>query len=122
MIEHPMYSERLLDYFRNPRHAGSLPAPAQVVKVENPVCGDILQLSVLWNGESAECASFKTRGCTASIAAGSALAEWIIGKTREQIAAFQPGVIEEALDGLPAESRHAAVLCADAVRALLRPR
>jgi len=62
---------------------------------------------------------YKVRGCTASIAAGSALTEWLTGKSRTEIAAFKPAIVDAAVGGLPAESKHAAVLCADAVRALL---
>ena len=97
----------------------SLP-PAVTVRVENPVCGDILQLSVRWEEDVAKEAAFKTRGCTASIAAGSALAEWVTGRSRAEIGGVTTAVIEEALGGLPNESKHAAVLCADAVKALLR--
>jgi len=59
------------------------------------------------------------RGCTASIAAGSALTEWMTGKTRTELADFQTFIVDSAVGGLPTESRHAAVLCADGVRRLL---
>jgi nitrogen fixation protein NifU and related proteins len=115
-----MYSERLLDHFRNPRNLGELPAPAATVEVSNPACGDILKLSARFeDGRLAE-VRYRTRGCTASIAAGSALTEWLTGKTREEAGALQTVVIEEAVGGLEPESRHAAVLCIDGVRALLR--
>ena len=112
-----MYSERLLDHFQNPRNVGELPPPAITVQVSNPVCGDILRLSVRFeNGLVAE-ARYKTRGCTASIAAGSALTEWLEGKTAAQIADLHPADIESAVGGLSAESKHAALLCVDAARA-----
>ena len=56
----------------------------------------------------------------ASIAAGSALTEWILGKTADQLAAFDTTFVEQALGGLEAESKHAAVLCADALKLLLK--
>jgi nitrogen fixation NifU-like protein len=115
-----MYSAQLLDHFQSPRFVGELAAPAVTVRVENPICGDILQLSVLWEEDVAREAAFKTRGCTASIAAGSALAEWVTGRSRAEVGGFTTAVIEEALGGLPNESKHVAVLCADAVKALLR--
>ena len=115
-----MYSERLLDHFRKPRNAGDLPPPAIALEVCNPACGDILRLWVRFDGDRVVEARYKTRGCTASIAAGSALTEWMTGKTREELAALEAGVIEEALGGLPPASRHAAGLCVDAVKALLR--
>jgi nitrogen fixation NifU-like protein len=115
-----MYSERLLDHFQNPRHVGELDPPAVTVEVSNPVCGDILRLSVRFEGDVAAKARYKTRGCTASIAAGSALTEWITGKTRNDLAQIKPAAIEEAVGGLAAESKHAAILCVEGVRALLK--
>jgi nitrogen fixation protein NifU and related proteins len=113
-----MYSEALLDHFQNPRNVGELLPPAVTVEVSNPACGDILRLSVRFEGGVAQEARYKVRGCTASIAAGSALTEWIRGKTRAELALFSLAVIDEALGGLPAESKHAAVLCADGLRSL----
>jgi nitrogen fixation NifU-like protein len=115
-----MYSQGLLDHFQNPRNVGELGPPAVTIEVSNPACGDILRLSVRFDGDVAAEARYKTRGCTASIAAGSALTEWIIGKTRAELAEIRPAMVEEAVGGLAAESRHAAVLCVDAVRAILR--
>ena len=115
-----MYPERLIEHFQNPRNVGDLAAPAVMVEVSNPACGDILRLSARFeNGRVAE-ARYKVRGCTASIAAGSALTEWMIGKSSEEIAGFSPEVVDEAVGGLPAASKHAGVLCADGVRALLQ--
>ena len=115
-----MYSERLLDYFQNPRNVGELPPPAVTVEVSNPICGDILRLSVRFEeGRAAEC-RYKTRGCTASIAAGSALTEWLTGKTLHEISELRAPVVEDAVGGLNPESRHAAVLCIEGVRALLQ--
>ena len=111
-----MYPERLLDHFQNPRNVGELPAPAVTVEVSNPACGDILRLSLRFaEGRIAE-VRYKVRGCTASIAAGSALTEWLTGKTREELAGFAASIIDGAVGGLPAASKHAAVLCADAVK------
>ncbi len=115
-----MYSERLLDHFQNPRNIGELPPPAFTVEVSNPACGDILRLSVRFEGETAVEARYKVRGCTASIAAGSALTEWLTGKKRAEISGLRASAIEEAVGGLAAESKHAAVLCVDGVQALLR--
>jgi len=117
-----MYSARLLDHFQNPRNVGELPPPAVTVEVSNPVCGDILRLSVEFrDGRVAE-ARYKTRGCTASIAAGSVLTGLLIGKTPPEIASLRPIDIEHAVGGLSAESKHAALLGLDAVRALLQKR
>lgn len=119
-----MYSEPLLDHFRNPRNAGELPPPAVVVDVANPACGDLLRLSVLWRDGRVEQAAFLVKGCTASIAAGSALTVWLQGRRREDLRSLSAkqiaAAVEEALGGLPAESQHAAALCADGVAAVLR--
>ena len=115
-----MYPEPLLEHFQNPRNVGELPPPAVTVEVSNPACGDIMRLAVRFENGVAVEVRYKVRGCTASIAAGSALTEWLTGKTPEQIARFAPAVVDEAVGGLAAESKHAAVLCADAVKALLR--
>ena len=115
-----MYSQRLLDHFQNPRNVGDLEPPAVTVEVHNPICGDILRLSVRFEGQVAAEARYKTRGCTASIAAGSALTEWITGKTRGELAQIRASVVEEAVGGLEPESKHAAALCVDGVRAVLK--
>jgi len=114
-----VYSEQLLDHFKNPRNAGLLEAPAKVVDVTNPACGDMMRLSVRFENETVKEARYQTRGCTASIAAGSALTEWLIGKSREEIRTITPQIIESLLGGLEPASKHAAVLCVDAAKRLL---
>jgi nitrogen fixation NifU-like protein len=115
-----VYSETLLDHFRNPRNAGELPPPAIVIEVSNPACGDRLRLSVRMDGDSAAEARLLARGCTASLAAGSALTELVLGCSREELSRITAQRLEEVLGGLAPESKHAAVLCADAVHALAR--
>ncbi len=115
-----MYSELLLSHFQNPHNVGELEPPAVTVEVTNPACGDILRLSARFDGDVVADVRYRTRGCTASIAAGSALTLWMAGKDRAALRALRPGVVEEAVGGLAAESRHAAVLCVDAVKALLK--
>ncbi len=114
-----MYSEVFLDHFKNPRNVGELGPPAVTVEIENPACGDILRLGARFDGDRIAEVRYKVRGCTASIASGSALTEWMIGKTRSELAALKPEVIEAAVGGLMPESKHAAVLCVDGVRRLL---
>nr|AUN37732.1 iron-sulfur cluster assembly scaffold protein IscU [uncultured bacterium] len=117
-----MHSDLLLEHFRNPRNVGQLPAPAITVDVTNPACGDLLRLSARFeNGIVAE-ARFQVRGCTASIAAGSALAEWMIGKTRPELLGLTAEVIDQALGGLEPASKHAAALCIDGAKAIARSR
>ena len=115
-----MYSEAFLDHFRNPRNVGQLPTPAVTVEISNPACGDILRLSARFEDERIAEVRYKVRGCTASIASGSALTEWMLGKSRVELAALTPDQIESAVGGLIPESKHAAVLCLDGVKALLK--
>src|SRR5215470_8617355 len=112
-----MYSERLLDHFQNPRNVGELAAPAVTVEVTNPACGDILRLSVLWEEGRVREVRYKVRGCAASIAAGSALTECMQDRSPEELRGVTAAKVEEAVGGLAAESKHAAVLAADGVRA-----
>jgi nitrogen fixation NifU-like protein len=116
-----VYSETFLDHFKNPRNVGELAPPAITVEISNPACGDILRLSARFgdDGRVAE-VGYKIRGCTASIASGSALTEWMLGKTSAELAALKAETIESAVGGLIPESKHAAVLCVDGVKALLR--
>ncbi len=104
---------RLIDHFQNPRNVGELPPPAITVEVSNPVCGDILRLSVLFANGQPVAARYKTRGCTASIAAGSALTGLILTGAEVSV-----GSIEAELGELGNESKHAAVLCVDAIRSV----
>jgi len=112
-------SPELIDHFRNPRNVGELPAPALRVEVSNPVCGDILRLTAAVKNGRVRDARFKVRGCAASIGAGSALTLLISGCDRAALGALSAGDIEQAVGGLSNESKHAAALCVDAVRALL---
>src|ERR1700722_205052 len=114
-----MYSERLLDHFQHPRNVGELPPPAITVEVSNPICGDILRLSAMIEDGRVMESRFKVRGCTASIASGSALTELITGRDKPSLKILSAADVEQAVGGLSNESKHAAVLCIDAVRALL---
>ena len=115
-----MHSELLLEHFRNPRNIGQLPPPAVTVDVSNPACGDLLRLSALFQDGKVVEARFQVRGCTASIAAGSALSEWMTGKTRAELHGLTAETIELALGGLEPASKHAAALCVDGAKAVAR--
>jgi nitrogen fixation NifU-like protein len=114
-----MFSEIVLEHFRNPHNAGSMADATATVEVLNPVCGDILRLAVRVEGGRISAARFKTQGCVASIAASSILTDLLEGKTLSDARAITPEGISEALGGLPQASFHAAQLGADGVRALL---
>jgi len=114
-----MYSETLLDHFRNPRNVGELAPPALMVEVMNPACGDILRLSAIFADDRVIQVRYKVRGCTAAIAAGSALTEWMQGRSRAELRGLRASDIEAGVAGLPPASQHAAALCVDGVRKLL---
>lgn len=117
-----LFSPQLLDHFQNPRGAGELPPPAVRVLAENPVCGDILVLTALWADGRISATGFKAKGCVASMAAGSACAEWLLGQSRTALQSLPPGAVDQAIDaalgGVAPESRHVLLLCRDAVRLL----
>src|SRR5579872_2065769 len=114
-----MHSARLLEHFKNPRNVGKLPAPAITVNVENPACGDMMRLAARFENARVAEVRYQVRGCTASIAAGSALTAWMEGKSRDELKSLAPAIIEQELDGLEPASKHAAVLCVDALKRLL---
>jgi nitrogen fixation protein NifU and related proteins len=115
-----MYNETVLDHFRNPRNAGTLAGATASVEARNPVCGDILQLSVRVEDGRIAAVRFKTQGCVASIAASSVLTELLGGKTPPEARAITAEQISVALGGLPPATFHAAQLAADAVKNLLQ--
>ncbi len=114
-----MYSEAVLDHFQNPRNAGSLDSATATVSVENPVCGDILELSARIEGGRIAEARFRTRGCVTALACSSLLTELLRGKTRAEARSITSEQISEALGGLPPATLHGAQLARDAVQALL---
>jgi nitrogen fixation protein NifU and related proteins len=115
-----MFSEAVLDHFRNPRNAGELPAASVTVEVSNPVCGDILKLSArIVDGRIAE-TRFLCRGCTTSIASASVLTEKLRGCSLAEARAITAESVSDVLGGLPLATFHGAQLAADAVRALLQ--
>lgn len=115
-----MFSEAVLDHFRNPRNSGSLPEATMAVEASNPVCGDVVQLFVILRDRRFERVTFLCRGCTTSIACASWLTECLTGRTLEEAAQLTAAQISEALGGLPPATAHGAQLAIDALQTLLR--
>ncbi len=111
----------LLDeHFRAPRNVGALDDADLQVEVDNPVCGDVLRLSLRCGADGVvEDARFQVNGCPAAIAAGSVLTELLMHKSRDEVACIDSATVDAALGGLAAESRHVAVLACDAVRSVV---
>ena len=115
-----LYSEQVLDHFEHPRNVGELPGADAEVRVENPVCGDIMNLWAKLSGDRIEQVSYRTRGCVASIAAGSCLTEMIKNKSLAEAGNIKRAHLVEALGGLPNASSHASHLAMDALAAILK--
>ena len=114
-----MYSALLLDHFQNPRYAGALPEANAAVRQENPVCGDILELSaVIREGVVGEI-RFRAKGCVPSMACASAICELAAGKGISEIRQISKRDVLERVGGVPNGSDHAAQLAVDALRSLV---
>ncbi|MDI6808589.1 MAG: Fe-S cluster assembly scaffold protein NifU [Candidatus Eisenbacteria bacterium] len=110
-----MYSEKVMDHFRNPRNVGEIENADGIGEIGNPVCGDIMRLSVkIEDGRIAD-VKFRTFGCGAAIATSSMVTELVKGKTIEEGLAISNKVVAEALDGLPPTKMHCSNLAADAL-------
>jgi len=114
-----MYSPQLLDHFEHPRNAGALDGPDVSVQLENPACGDVLQLMVKAQGGRIEEIHFLARGCVASMACGSALTELVRGRSIGEARALRRDEVINAVGGLPPASMHASHLAMDALKAAL---
>ena len=118
-IIHLMFSDAVLAHFRNPHNAGELSDASSIVEVTNPVCGDVLRLSVRVDNGIISAARFKTQGCVAAIASSSILTDMLTGKSLVEARGITAKQISDALGGLPPATFHAAHLCADGVEAIL---
>lgn len=117
--ETTMYSVRLLDHFEHPRNAGEVPEADACVRVENPACGDILELSVKLQDGCISEIRYLAKGCVPAMACGSLITELASGKTLVEARAIQREQIVQAIGGLPEASGHAAQLAIDALRAVV---
>lgn len=115
-----MYSAQVMDHFQRPRNAGTLEDATAHVELTNPVCGDVLRLAVRIEKGRVAAARFKASGCVPAIACGSWLAEWLEGRTADELGALSDNEVAESLGGLPPASKHAAQLAVDVARALAR--
>lgn len=113
------YSQKVLDHFEHPRNIGDLPNADAEVRLEHPVCGDIMTLAVKVAGCGIAEVRYRTRGCVAAIAAGSCLTEMIAGKSLAEAGSLKREQLVEALDGLPNASIHATHLAMDALAQVL---
>jgi nitrogen fixation NifU-like protein len=113
-----MYSAKVLDHFQNPRNAGEITNPTVRVRLENPACGDILELTAKVDGEIFSEVRFRAKGCVPAMACASLLTEMIVGKKTKDFKVSKEELVSR-IGGLPPASGHAAQLSIDALHALL---
>ena len=115
-----LYSEKVMDHFRNPRNVGYLENADGVGEVGNAKCGDIMKMYMKIENDTIVDVKFKTFGCGAAIATSSMATELIKGKTIDEALAVTNKAVMEALDGLPAVKVHCSVLAEEAISAAIQ--
>jgi nitrogen fixation NifU-like protein len=110
-----MYSEKVLDHFKNPRNVGEIENPDGEGSVGNPVCGDMMTIYLKIKEDRIDDIKFKTFGCGAAIATTSMTTELAKGKTLDEAMEITRDMVAEALDGLPPVKMHCSNLAADAL-------
>lgn len=115
-----MYSSQLLDHFQHPRNSGELPDADAQVRIENPACGDILELAIKMDADCIADIRFRAKGCVPAMACASAMTELAEGKSIRQALSISKQEVVGAVGGLPSASGHAAQLAIDALRAALK--
>jgi nitrogen fixation NifU-like protein len=114
-----MYSEKVMEHFKNPRNMGEIKDADGVGTVGNPVCGDMMTIYIKVKDNRLEDIKFKTFGCGAAIATSSMLTELAKGKTLEEALKITRANVADALDGLPPIKMHCSNLAADALHAAI---
>ena len=115
-----LYSEKVMDHFRNPRNVGVIEDADGVGEVGNAKCGDIMKIYLKIKDDVIEDAKFETFGCGSAIASSSMATEMIKGKPVSQAMALTNKAVVEALDGLPAHKVHCSVLAEEAIKKALQ--
>ena len=115
-----MYSEKVMDHFKNPRNVGEIENASGVGTVGNAKCGDIMKMYIKVENDIITDVSFNTFGCGSAIASSSMATEMIKGKPISEALALTNKAVAEALDGLPAHKMHCSVLAEEAVRAAVK--
>lgn len=110
-----VYSEKVMDHFTNPRNVGEIDNPDGIGQVGNPVCGDIMRLTIDVKDGRISDVKFRTFGCGAAIATSSIITEMAKGLTLEEALRLSNAAVADALDGLPPAKMHCSNLAADAL-------
>lgn len=114
-----MYSDKVMDHFKNPRNVGEIENADGIGEVGNSACGDIMKIYIRVKDNRIEDVKFKTFGCGAAIATSSMVTEMVKGKTLEEAMNISNKEVAEALDGLPPIKMHCSNLAADALHAAI---
>ncbi|MCD6166398.1 Fe-S cluster assembly scaffold protein NifU [bacterium] len=114
-----MYSEKVMDHFMHPRNVGEIENPDGEGTVGNPICGDMMKITIRVNNGVIEDIKFKTFGCGAAIATSSIMTELVKGKTIEEAEMLTNKAVVEALDGLPSVKIHCSVLAEGGLKAAI---
>ena len=114
-----LYSEKVMDHFRNPRNVGVIEDADGVGEVGNAKCGDIMKMYLKIDNEIITDVKFETFGCGSAIASSSMATEMIKGKPVSEALQLTNKAVAEALDGLPAYKMHCSVLAEEAIRSAL---
>jgi len=115
-----MYSEKVMDHFRNPRNVGEIPDADGVGEIGNVSCGDIMKIFIKVEKDIIKDVKFQTFGCGSAIATSSMVTEMVKGKTLEEAERITNKAVAEALDGLPPEKMHCSNLAADALHEAIK--
>lgn len=115
-----LYSEKVMDHFRNPRNVGVIEDADGVGEVGNAKCGDIMKIYLKIRDGVIEDVKFETFGCGSAIASSSMATEMIKGKPVSEAMALTNKAVAEALDGLPPHKLHCSVLAEEAIKAALK--
>jgi len=115
-----LYSEKVMDHFKNPRNVGIIENADGVGEVGNPKCGDIMKIYLKIDGGIITDVKFETFGCGSAIASSSMATEMIKGKPLTEALSITNKAVAEALDGLPAHKMHCSVLAEEAIKAAIR--
>lgn len=116
---HTLYSEKVMDHFKNPRNVGEIPDANGIGNVGNPVCGDIMRLYIKVENDIIVDAKFKTFGCGAAIATSSMVTELVKGKPIQEALKISNSAVAEALGGLPKIKMHCSVLAEEALKSAI---
>ena len=114
-----MYTQKVMDHFKNPRNMGEIPDADGVGTVGNPVCGDLMTIYIKVKDDRLEDIKFKTFGCGSAIATSSMITELAKGKTLEEGMKITRGNVADELGGLPPVKMHCSNLAADALHAAI---